>query len=115
MSGHTAISPPSAQKGTTAAAALLCPDGQHAVLCNIGDSRVALVGDWTVLDHSGHEAEQFPGCVLTHAHRVTDPEEMERIDAAGEIHDLLGDGGRHPFLGCNCQVYWETNQHRHMG
>jgi len=61
----------------------LCPDGQHAVLCNIGDSRVALVGDWTVLDHSGHEPQQLPGCVLTHAHRVTDPEEMDRIDAAG--------------------------------
>lgn len=80
--------------GTTAAAALLCPDGQHAVLCNIGDSRVALVGDWTVLDHSGHEPQQLPGCVLTHAHRVTDPEEMDRIDAAGGFVEYGANGHR---------------------
>lgn len=71
-------------RGTTASVALLSPDGQHAVLCNIGDSRVALVGSWTVLDHKGHAPQQLPNMVLSHAHRVTDPQEMARIDAAGE-------------------------------
>lgn len=55
------------------------------MLCNIGDSRVALVGAWTVLDHKGHAPQQLPKMVLSHAHRVTDPEEMARIDAAGGV------------------------------
>eukprot|EP00438_Fugacium_kawagutii_P028853 Skav214192 [mRNA] locus=scaffold2153:16168:18125:+ [translate_table: standard] len=80
--------------GTTASVALLCPDGQHAVLCNIGDSRVACVGDWTVVAHSGHLPWGTPGCVLTHAHRVTDPKEMARIDAAGGFVEYGANGHR---------------------
>lgn len=80
--------------GTTASVALLSPDGQHAVLCNIGDFRVALVGAWTVLDHKGHAPQQLPKMVLSHAHRVTDPEEMARIDAAGGFVEYGANGHR---------------------
>ena len=87
-------------RGTTASVALLSPDGQHAVLCNIGDSRVALVGAWTVLDHKGHAPQQLPNMVLSHAHRVTDPQEMARIDAAGGVKGCLLEGFWMILVGC---------------
>ena len=80
--------------GATATVALLSPDGQHAVVCNIGDSRTALVGDWKLLEHTGNPPEQIPGMVITHAHRVSDPNEIARIDAAGGFVEYGANGHR---------------------
>ncbi|CAK9118780.1 unnamed protein product [Durusdinium trenchii] len=80
--------------GATASVVLLSPDGQHAVVCNIGDSRAALVGDWKLLQHSGTPPEQVSGMVISHAHRVSDPEEIARIDAAGGFVEYGANGHR---------------------
>ncbi|CAJ1398379.1 unnamed protein product, partial [Effrenium voratum] len=80
--------------GTTASVALLSPDGLHAAVCNIGDSRTALVGDWKLLEHSGNAPRQVPGLILSHAHRVSDPSEMARIDAAGGFVEYGASGHR---------------------
>ena len=90
--------------GTTASVALLSPDGCHAVVCNIGDSRTGLVGEWTKLEHTGIDPEVRP-CDgqgeqgkqlihMTHAHRVSDPEEMARIDKAGGFVEYGASGHR---------------------
>ena len=80
--------------GATASVALLCPDGQHAVVCNIGDSRVSLVGDWKLLEHTGHRPLEMEGSITSHAHRVNDPLEMARIDAAGGFVEYGASGHR---------------------
>eukprot|EP00439_Symbiodinium_sp_Y106_P064520 s233_g10.t1 len=80
--------------GTTASVALLSPDGCHAVVSNIGDSRTGLVGEWKKLEHTGIGPESPSGLFMTHAHRVSDPLEMARIDAAGGFVEYGGSGHR---------------------
>ncbi|CAE7288468.1 MPK4b [Symbiodinium sp. CCMP2592] len=80
--------------GTTASVALLSPDGCHAVVSNIGDSRTGLVGEWEKLEHTGIGPESPSGLFMTHAHRVSDPVEMARIDAAGGFVEYGGSGHR---------------------
>jgi len=76
--------------GSTAATALLSPDGCHAVLCNIGDSRAALSGDWSVMERSGAPPEVSGDgtVVVTHPHTPGDPAEIERIEKAGGFVEL---------------------------
>ena len=80
--------------GTTASVALLSPFGRHAVVCNIGDSRTALAGNWTKLEHTGIAPELLGGIHMTHAHRVSDPAEMARIDRAGGFVEYGASGHR---------------------
>lgn len=71
--------------GTTAAAALLSPDGSHAVLCNIGDARAALTGDWRVVEHVGYPpiVSEDKHVILTCPHTPGDASEIQRIEDAG--------------------------------
>lgn len=82
--------------GSTATAALLSPDGRHAVLCNIGDSRAALAGGWHVMEHFGSapEVSADGSVVVTHPHTPGDPAEIERIEKAGGFVELGGRGYR---------------------
>ena len=80
--------------GTTASVALLSPDGCHAVVSNIGDSRTGLVGEWRKLEHTGIGPESASQLFMTHAHRVSDPVEMARIDRAGGFVEYGGSGHR---------------------
>ena len=132
--------------GTTASVALVSPDGCHAVVCNIGDSRTGLVGEWATVaqlwswkglgfrvsglgfrvgnllalfgeilipaesqrlallvflgywtsevEHTGFNPEIRGETTMTHAHRVSDPAEMARIDRAGGFVEYGASGHR---------------------
>eukprot|EP00445_Apocalathium_hangoei_P013815 CAMPEP_0203868668 /NCGR_PEP_ID=MMETSP0359-20131031/17243_1 /ASSEMBLY_ACC=CAM_ASM_000338 /TAXON_ID=268821 /ORGANISM="Scrippsiella Hangoei, Strain SHTV-5" /LENGTH=760 /DNA_ID=CAMNT_0050787121 /DNA_START=38 /DNA_END=2320 /DNA_ORIENTATION=- len=82
--------------GSTAAAVLLCPDGRHAVIGNLGDSRVALAGDWRVVECVGAppQVSEDGKVLVTHPHFPGDPAEIERIEAAGGFVELGHRGHR---------------------
>eukprot|EP00403_Amphidinium_massartii_P036535 CAMPEP_0178457240 /NCGR_PEP_ID=MMETSP0689_2-20121128/46913_1 /TAXON_ID=160604 /ORGANISM="Amphidinium massartii, Strain CS-259" /LENGTH=732 /DNA_ID=CAMNT_0020083481 /DNA_START=35 /DNA_END=2234 /DNA_ORIENTATION=+ len=82
--------------GSTASVALLSPLGEAAAVCNIGDSRVALAGGWEVIEHRGRDPHVLSDedLVLTGAHTPADPDEQERIKAAGGFVEYGRNGYR---------------------
>eukprot|EP00929_Paragymnodinium_shiwhaense_P071971 TRINITY_DN36543_c0_g1_i1.p1 TRINITY_DN36543_c0_g1~~TRINITY_DN36543_c0_g1_i1.p1 ORF type:complete len:721 (+),score=61.31 TRINITY_DN36543_c0_g1_i1:68-2230(+) len=83
-----------ALSGTTIAVALICPDGRRVICATIGDSRVALTGDWDIKDYDGFPPITEPGLVVTYPHRPGDQTEIDRIDQAGGFVEFGANGHR---------------------
>lgn len=99
--------PPFGVAGSTASVALISPDCNSVILCNIGDSRAALAGDWGILWQEGYDPDVSPGLIATRPHRPSDAAEIQRIEAAGGFVEFGARGHRvNGALGVSRALGW---------